>query len=430
MGESIVDWLAVAGYRVTWARSAEDAMARLRDAPVDLVICDIRLPGMTGEEFHARAFGRERDAPILFVTGFGDIDQAVRLMKGGAADYILKPFDIEKLLERIAQLIASRADFGGAGHDGDTPGVLGIAPAMRALERLLSRIADIDSTVLLTGPSGAGKEVAARFLHERSPRAEAPFIAVNCAAIPSELVESQLFGHEKGAFTGAQARHHGYLERAGDGILFLDEIGDLPAAVQAKLLRLLQERSFVRVGGENPQPFRARILAATHVDLARAVAEGRFREDLYYRLCVINLEIPALTARPEDILPLAHRFLREFVERFRRPLDGFSRGAEEALLAHDYPGNVRELRNRVERAVALAEGAEIETRDLFPEARMEDMAASPPSLARLREDAERRGIETALAHTEGDIEAAADLLAVSRSTLFEKMKRLGIRRIR
>lgn len=428
MGESIVDWLAVAGYRVTWARSAEDAMARLHDAPADLVICDIRLPGMTGEEFHARVFRRSTDAPMLFITGFGDIDQAVRLMKGGAADYILKPFDIEKLLERIGALIAGRD--GMPGVDASASGALGIAPVMQALERTLTRIADIDSTVLLTGPSGAGKEVAARFLHEKSPRAEAPFIAVNCAAIPAELVESQLFGHERGAFTGAQARHHGYLERAGEGILFLDEIGDLPQAIQAKLLRLLQERSFLRVGGESPLPFRARIIAATHVDLRRAVTEGAFREDLYYRLCVIDLEVPALAAHREDILPLANRFLAEFAARFRRPLGNFSPEAERALLAHDFPGNVRELRNRVERAVALAEGDEITARDLFPEARDENPALAQPSLARLREDAERRGIEAALARTDGDIEAAAELLAVSRSTLFDKMKRLGLRRMR
>lgn len=430
MGESIVDWLAVAGYRVTWARSAEDAMARLHDEPADLVICDIRLPGMTGEEFHARVFRRSTDAPMLFITGFGDIDQAVRLMKGGAADYILKPFDIEKLLERIGALIARRAGAASKGADASASGALGIAPVMQALERTLTRIADIDSTVLLTGPSGAGKEVAARFLHEQSPRAQAPFIAVNCAAIPAELVESQLFGHEKGAFTGAQARHHGYLERAGEGILFLDEIGDLPQAVQAKLLRLLQERSFLRVGGESPLPFRARIIAATHVDLARAVTEGAFREDLYYRLCVIDLEVPALSAHREDILPLANRFLAEFAARFRRPLGDFSEAAARALLAHDFPGNVRELRNRVERAVALAEGDEITARDLFPETRDDDPATAPQSLARMREDAERRGIEAALARTGGDIEAAAELLAVSRSTLFDKMKRLGLRRMR
>src|SRR5882724_2464576 len=256
-------------------------------------------------------------------------------------------------------------------------GVFGASPAMRQMELLLRRVADIDSSLLITGESGVGKEVAARFVHRISTRAGEPFVPVNCAAIPHELVESQLFGHERGSFTSAQARHRGHVERAGNGILFLDEIGELPMPMQAKLLRLIEERAFTRVGGEATIKTGARIICATNTNLEAAVGERRFREDLYFRINVIRVTIPRLRDRSEDILPLAQLFMREFSGSFERDVHGFTPEAEQALCEHPWPGNVRELRNRVEQAVALSLAPRITVEALFPAAAEPAAALSP-----------------------------------------------------
>ena len=421
MGQSIADWLAVRGYRHTWLRTGSEAAERIPSLQPDILICDIRLPDMTGEELHTAVRKNLVGIPVLFVTGFGEVEQAVRLMKAGAADYVTKPFDIEILLERIETLLAPRWQ--------QTDGFeLGASPAIVKVERILRRVAGINSTVLISGPSGSGKEVAARFIHANGPRAEHPFLPVNCAAIPRDLLESELFGHERGSFTGAHARHVGQVERAGDGTLFLDEVAELPTSMQAKLLRLLQERVFARVGGEAPIRSSARVIAATNADLPERVRSGAFREDLFFRLNVISIEIPTLAQRKEDILPLSLRFSGEFATRFEREVLGLTDAAEESLLSHDFPGNVRELRNRIERAVALSEGPWIGVADLFPErvnvARERD---APLTLAAAREDTERRLITRALAETNGDVDTAASLLDVSRSTLFDKIRRFGIR---
>jgi len=292
---------------------------------------------------------------------------------------------------------------------------------------LLRRVADIDSSLLITGESGVGKEVAAKFVHQISTRAEEPFVAVNCGAIPNDLIESQLFGHERGAFTSAQARHHGYVERARNGILFLDEVGELPMLMQVKLLRLIQERAFTRVGGEAAIKTGARIICATNTDLEAAVAEGYFRQDLYYRINVIPVIIPPLRDRSDDILPLAQRFLREFSEKFDRDTQSFTPAAEQALLDQSWPGNVRELRNCIERAVALSQAPRIGVEALFPSETEEPGAAPLPTLAEVRDRAERQHIRAVLADVEGRIEEAAKRLGVSRSTLFDKMRKLDIR---
>jgi DNA-binding NtrC family response regulator len=300
---------------------------------------------------------------------------------------------------------------------------------MRQVEMLLRRVANIESSLLLTGESGVGKEVAAQFVHQISVRAEDPFIAVNCAAIPSELIESELFGHERGAFTGAQARHHGYVERARNGILFLDEVGELPMRMQAKLLRLIQERAFTRVGGETAIKTGARIICATNADLERAVAEGRFRRDLYYRINVISVAIPSLRDRPDDILPLAHQFMRDFSQEFAREIHSFTPAAEQALLAHPWHGNVRELRNHVERAVALSPAEWIGVEALFPSDAAQPAGACNlfPTLAEIRCRAERQHIRAVLESADGRVDEAAKLLRVSRSTLFEKMRKRDVR---
>jgi DNA-binding NtrC family response regulator len=420
MGGTLVHRLELEGYHAVWWRTGQQALHGLRTARPDLVVCDIRLPDISGEEVFLNVLPHLGGLPFLFVTAYGQIEQAVRLTKAGAVDYIAKPYALPDLLDRIPRLIAKRPG---------AVGTLGASQAMRQLELLLRRVADIDSSLLFTGESGSGKEVAARFVHQISARAAAPFVAVNCAAIPNELIESELFGHEKGAFTSAYARHCGYAERARHGILFLDEVGELPMPVQAKLLRLLEERAFTRIGGETAIKACARIICATNIDLERAVAEGRFRRDLYYRINVIPITVPSLRLRPDDILPLANAFVREFSDAFGREVHGFSGSAEQALLSQQWPGNVRELRNRVERAVAVGQSPWIGPENLFPEKITDPQRLeSPlPTLAEARAAAERRHIRTALELAGGKIEDAAKSLGISRSTLFEKMKRLEVR---
>jgi len=342
----------------------------------------------------------------------------VFLMKAGAVDYIVKPYVLPDLLGRIARLIKLQPR---------TAGDLGTSEAMRQVEMLLRRVADIDSSLLIIGESGAGKEVAAKFVHQISTRADEPFIAVNCGAIPSDLIESQLFGHERGAFTSAQARHHGYVERARNGILFLDEVGELPMLMQVKLLRLIQERTFTRVGGETAIKTGARIICATNTNLEAAVAAGRFRQDLYYRINVIPVVIPPLRDRSDDILPLAHGFLRDFAKEFRRDVKGFTAEAEQALVNQPWPGNVRQLRNCIERAVALSQAPRIGVDALF-QAEAGDADEAPlATLAEVRDRAERQHIRAVLADAENRIDEAAKRLGISRSTLFDKMRKLDIR---
>ncbi|WP_232818415.1 sigma-54-dependent transcriptional regulator [Elioraea thermophila] len=417
MGGALADRLELEGFDVAWARSGREAEATARRVRPALALCDIRLPDGTGEALMARLRPLIGATPVIFMTAYGDIDLAVRLMREGAADFLVKPFETEDLLRRIAALLPVFAEAGGE---------LGASAAMREVEALLERAARVDSTVLLTGESGVGKEVAARFLHARSPRADRPFVAVNCAAIPEALLEAELFGHEKGAFTGADRRREGFAEAAQDGTLFLDEIGELPSALQSKLLRLLEAREFARLGSAKSIPFRARVVAATNADLSALVSSGRFRRDLLYRLDVIRIAIPPLRARRDDILPLARRFAVECAARFGRAPPLLRPSAEEALLAHDWPGNVRELRNRVERAIALAAGPWLDAADLFP-GEPRPMEEVIPSLAAAVAAAERRSILAALEATGGDVTAAAERLGIARSTLFEKIRRLGIR---
>jgi DNA-binding NtrC family response regulator len=318
MGGTLVHRLELEGYHTIWWRTGQQALNGLRTSRPDLVVCDIRLPDTSGEEIFFNVLPHLAGLPFLFVTAYGQIEQAVRLTKAGAVDYIAKPYALPDLLDRIPGLIAKRPG---------AAGVLGASQAMQQLELLLRRVADIDSSLLFTGESGSGKEVAARFAHQISSRASAPFISVNCAAIPNELIESELFGHEKGAFTGAYARHHGFVERAHKGFLFLDEVAELPMSMQAKLLRILEERAFTRVGGEALVKTCARIVCATNIDLERAVAEGRFRRDLFYRINVIPIAVSALRQRTDDILPLAYAFVREFSEAFGREVHGFTAAA-------------------------------------------------------------------------------------------------------
>ena len=422
MGESLLQRLELEGCDVDWWTTGREAMTDLRRLQHDLVVCDIRLPDMTGETlFHDLV--REKNAPpFLFITAYGEIDQAVALMRAGAGDYLSKPFVMDDFLDRVNTLLVRR-DIREARDR-----ALGASEAMSAVEGLLHRVADLDSALLLTGETGVGKEVCARFVHQISPAASEPFMEVNCAAIPNDLLESELFGHERGAFTGAHARHRGYAERAGSGVLFLDEVADMPPPLQAKLLRLVQDRSFHRVGGERPVAFDARLVCATNRDLEAEVRRGTFREDLFFRINVIPVRVPPLRDRAADITMLLDRFTTEFAALMRRDIGGVSPLAEEAALAHDWPGNVRELRNRVERAVALAASARLMPGDLFPEMDkgQDRTVAEIETLSQVRNAAERRQILRALRVTDGQVLKAAELLGVSRTTLWEKMRRLRI----
>jgi DNA-binding NtrC family response regulator len=418
MGESIAHRLDLEGYRVDWWQTGEAALRAVQaDAP-DLLICDIRLPDINGETLFDRMMPKHPGMPVLFITGFAQVDQAVRLMRAGAADYVVKPFAIQDFLAKIEILTH---------HSKEEASPLGRSVAMRRIDDLLRRVADIDSTVLIAGESGVGKEVAARRLHALSPRAKSPFIAVNCAAIPRELLESELFGHERGSFTGATARHIGYVERAAGGILFLDEIGELPLPLQSKLLRLLESRHFQRVGGETELISDARVVCATNADLKSAVGRGAFRQDVLFRIQVIDITIPPLRERREDIEPMLDHYRGQFATAFGRHVAGYTPSALRIAMTHEWPGNARELRNRVERAVALVESAWIGPEDLFSEIWDEAVAASDlSSLAEVREQVERQHIRNALDRAGGRVEEAARMIGVSRSTLFEKIRRLQI----
>jgi len=418
VGGTLAHRLELEGYTPLWWRTGREALEGMRTQRPDLVVCDILLPDMSGKDVFLRALPGLGGRPFLFVTAHAHIEDAVFLMKAGAVDYLEKPYALPDLLDRIARLIKLQPR---------PAGDLGTSEAMRQVELLLRRVADIDSSLLITGESGVGKEVAAKFVHQISTRAAEPFVAVNCGAIPNELIESQLFGHEKGAFTSAQMRHHGYVERARNGILFLDEVGELPMLMQVKLLRLVQERTFTRVGGETAIKTSARIICATNTDLETAVAEGSFRRDLFYRINVIAVAIPPLRDRSDDILPLARRFVQEFSEAFERDVRGFTPTAEQALLSDPWPGNVRELRNRVERAVALSQASRIGVNALFPSEATEADGDRQATLAEVRDRAERRHIRAVLADVDNRVDEAAKRLGISRSTLFDKMRKLDIR---
>ncbi len=419
MGESLCQGLELAGWTTTWWRTGASAVAGIATALPDLVVCDIRLPDMTGEEVFRRVMGGPAPPPFIFMTAFAQMEQAISLVRAGAEDYLTKPFDFGLLLESARRVLAAHPPR-------DAEGSLGVSEQMRDVEVLLRRIGPRTLPVLLSGETGTGKDVCARFLHSVS-RGRQPFMAVNCAAIPADLLESEVFGHERGAFTGAQQRHRGYAERAGAGTLFLDEIGEMPPGLQAKLLRVVEDRSFFRVGGQVALPLQARLVCATNQDLPEAIRSGRFREDLYYRINTLQVDLPPLRDRPADVAWLLAKFFDDFAAEDAGHIRGVGELAVQAARAHRWPGNVRELRNRVERAVALAVGPWLMPGDLFPEARapVQPRSETLRPLAAVRDAAERQQIERALKESRGQIGEAAKALGVSRTTLWEKMRRHG-----
>lgn len=424
-----------AGYRVLEAGDGERALALAEKEPVDLALMDVVMPRLDGLAALPRLKALLPEAPILMMTAYGSIESAVAALKAGAEDYLPKPLDVEEVLIKVARHLDKaslarrvRDQAERLGERFDFSALIGLSPPMLRLKDTLALVAPSEATVLVTGESGTGKEVVAQILHQNSRRKDGPLVKVNCAALPETLLESELFGHEKGAFTGAVARREGRLKAADHGSLFLDEIGELSPATQAKLLRALQEGEYTPLGSNRAQHADVRVIAATNRDLAGAVKDGSFREDLYYRLNVVNLEMPPLRGRGEDVVSLAEYFLARFNAKNQRALRGFSPAARARLAAYAWPGNVRELINAVERAVIMAPGPLIESADL-PLALQEPGVGDGETCLRAGMslmEAERLLIEQTLAATQGNRTQAAALLGITRKTLQNKIKEYGL----
>jgi len=429
---TVIDHLRDQGWLIDEAATGSEALEKLGSSRYDLVLSDIRMPGLDGEQLLERIKSQAPRTEVVMMTAYGSSDNAVACLKKGAADYILKPFDLDDLSLRISRLLemqAVKARCVSLEHCcGSRRPIIGSSPAMQKMLRMISQVASVDSTVLLQGESGTGKELVAAAIHYESRRAEKPYVRLNCAAIPSGLMESELFGHEKGAFTGADKTAVGKFELADQGTILLDEIGDMPLDLQVKLLRVLQEREIERVGGKAPLPVDVRVLCATAKNLEEEVRKGRFRQDLFYRLQVIPLEIPPLRERGEDILELADFFLEEF-GRERGMGFELSPEARTALENYQFPGNVRELRNILERVSVLAPAPRIQLWDLPPEIRETRSDAAEDvcdTLAEAVAAAERKCIQRALAKSAGNKTESATLLGISRKNLWEKMKLYGL----
>jgi DNA-binding NtrC family response regulator len=434
----LADGLAAEGFESEWRLSGDEALTAVEANAFDAVITDLNMQGMKGTEVCRRVAALRPGTPVLVVTAFGSMDAAVEALRAGAYDFITKPFEIEAVAHTLERALAHRAleqevqRLRRAVDETKRFGrLLGASPAIREVYDLIERIADSESTVLVTGESGTGKEVVAHELHERSRRAGGPFVAINCAAMPEPLLESELFGHVKGAFTDAKTAKQGLLVGATGGTLFLDEIGDMPTGLQPKLLRALQERTVRPVGGTSEVSFNARVVAATNRDLETAVSDGRFREDLYYRINVINVALPPLRARGGDILLLAQAFSEELSARAGKDIVGLSREASERLMGYDWPGNVRELSNCIERAVALARGEQIEVADLPDRIRRHEsrhvlIASNDPTDLVPLEEMERRYVLRVLEAVKGNKSMAAKILGLSRKTLYRRLEEYGV----
>ena len=425
--------------------SADGVMSRLARQQPDVIISDIRMPGASGLDLLARIREQHPRLPVIIMTAHSDLDSAVASYQGGAFEYLPKPFDVDEavsLVKRAFQHAQEQQSLAAPAAQARTPEIIGEAPAMQEVFRAIGRLSHSNITVLINGESGTGKELVAHALHRHSPRAAAPFIALNMAAIPKDLMESELFGHEKGAFTGASAGRAGLVEAADGGTLFLDEIGELPLEAQARLLRVLQEGEIRRVGSVQSQKVDVRLIAATHRDLKTLAKTGQFREDLYYRLHVIALKLPALRERGNDVIEIAQAFLvRQYTRMGREPLR-FAHDAEQAIRHYSWPGNVRELENAIERAVILCEGAEISADLLGIDIELDDLddedfglpATAGQSSGNSHEPTEDLSLEDYFQHfvlehqdhmTETEL---ARKLGISRKCLWERRQRLGIPR--
>ena len=438
------------GYDVLLAEDGEQGLQLLRENHVDLVVTDLKMPKVDGMTLLKEALKEVPDLPIVMITAHGTVDTAVEALKSGAFDYLTKPFDKDEVRQIVAKALKTRqlADEEASSPQKAVPGarfgIIGSSAQLGELYTVLDRVADSPTTVLITGESGTGKELVARALHDQSSRRDKPFIKVNCAAIPKELIESELFGYERGAFTGAVASKPGRFELANSGTLFLDEIGEIPLEMQVKLLRALQESEFERVGGIKTIHVDVRLVAATNRDLKKTIAQGAFREDLFYRLNVVSLRLPPLRERTSDIPLLVEHFLAKFNERLKKSVVGVEPEALDALSSYAWPGNIRELENVMERAVLFCDAQKLRFDDLPAELRGSQVLSTPlPEAALdvplsteggLKEHVkvamsrlERELVSRALKQTNGNVTHAARLLKISRKGLQLKMKELGLR---
>ena len=425
MGESLADRFRLEGFDVDWHTNGESALRALQTRPYQAVISDIRLRDISGENLFARSMAaRTSHPPFVFITAYASVETAVDLLKGGAADYITKPFDIGALVEKVRLLTGTVIPDQAMPAQSE----LGVSEAMRRLANMVPRVAGRAKSILITGESGVGKEVLARFIHRHAPGDATAFVAVNCGAVPETLLESEFFGYERGAFTGAGRQKKGYFEQAEGGTLFLDEIGDLPLSMQVKLLRALQEPRVTRVGGEKEVETNFRLICATNRDLAELVSFGKFREDLFYRINILQLRVPALRDRPDDVLWLAHRFVRDIASRLGEPMKLFHPSAEARLATYGWPGNVRELQNRLERACIVSPQNMLFSSDIFEE-------DGAPATAVVDVDTPLDGymaacesafIRAALLQHQGHISETAHVLGISRKSLWEKMRKHAI----
>ncbi len=432
--EGLSEALGLEGYRTLGASDGDEALRMVDQGDVDLVITDLRMPKVSGTEVLKTVVGRYPGLPVIVLTGHGTIEDAVSAMRSGAFDFVTKPVNLDHLSLLVKRALESRelarknreleAEVEAQRHSSS---IIGKSAEMKKVFELVRRVAPTRASVMVTGESGVGKELVADAIHNLSPRRDGPLVKVHCAALAESLLESELFGHEKGAFTGAQGRRRGRFELAHEGTLFLDEIGEINQNVQIKILRVLQERKFERVGGEETVEVDVRIIAATNRDLKEEIRKGSFREDLYYRLNVVSIHVPPLRERRDDIPLLAMAFLREFGEENGKRIEGFNPKARLSLYSYPWPGNVRELRNCVESAVVMAAGGLVELEDLPPSVRSsgEERNVRVPVGSSLAE-AEKILITETLASQAGNKSRTAEVLGIGRKTLYQKIEDYGI----
>ena len=438
MRDSLSDWLREDGYDVIAVASGAEAVEKVKSEPWSVLMVDLKMPGMDGMEVVRQVKKISPELPIIMVTAYATVDTAVQAMKEGAYDYIAKPFDPEQVGLAIRKIIAHQelleenvALRQALRKQHELQNLIGKSRKMHEIMETVQTIADSTANVLISGESGTGKEVVARAIHRSSLRREKPFMAVSCAAIPETLLESELFGYEKGAFTGATAQKRGRLEQAEDGTFFFDEIGEMSLKSQVDLLRVLQEREFRRVGGEALVRLEARVISATNKNLKKLVQEGKFREDLYYRLNVIPIHIPPLRERKEDIPLLALHFLKKYAVENGKHLNDFSPEAMELLLKYDWPGNVRELENAVERAVIVAAGSLVHLENLTVEGGVTVRGVSEItsiSGSATLEEVEKAHILKVLKANDLNVKKCSDILGIDRTTLYKRMKEYGVAR--
>ena len=429
--ESLGGWLERDGHMVDKAASGEEALEKCEKTRYDILLLDIKMEGMSGLEVLKRVRENDPDVSVVMITAYGSIPSAIEAMKSGAYEYLLKPFDPDELMvliEKIRKHQAERREtqFLREQYKERTrfENMIGQSRALQGVFDMIESVAPTDSTVLIKGETGTGKGLAARAIHTKSRRAQGPFVVVNCGAFPEHLLESELFGYQKGAFTDAKMTKKGRLELAHGGTLFLDEVGEISTRMQIDLLRVLEDHVFYRVGGTQPIEADFRVIAATNKDLEKAIKHGTFREDLYYRLNVISFSMPPLREHKEDIPPLAEYFLHRFAQDTNKVVDQISREALDEMMLYDWPGNVRELGNALERAVVVGKSRKILPQDL-PIFRPE-YVSSPPG--RTLREVERAHLESVLNETQWNVSKSAEILGIDRSTLYDKIKRHDLRK--